>query len=123
MRKLLVSVAIATATLAAVPAAAQYQNSGWGRQDDRSWNRQGFNNLLRQIEQVDNRIDRSARRGFISQREAYGLKRSATNLRGDLRRSARNGLTRREFADLQVRVDRLEQRVRIERRDGDGRRG
>ena len=123
MRKLLVSVAIATATLAAVPAAAQYQNSGWSRHDDRNWNRQGVNNLLRQIEQVDNRIDRSARRGFLSQREAFGLKRSVNNIRGDLHRSARNGLTRREFANLQVRVDRLEQRVRIERHDRDGRRG
>ena len=36
MRKLLVSVAIATATLAAVPAAAQNRDSGWSQRDSHS---------------------------------------------------------------------------------------
>ena len=126
MRKLIVSVALATAALAAVPAAAQYQ--GQVRHQGNGWhqngaNRPAMNNLLRQLEQVDNRIDRSVRRGFISQREAHGLRRNASNVRGDLYRSARNGISRREFAELQQRVNRLEQRVRFERRDFDGRRG
>ena len=131
MRKLLVSVAIATATLAAVPAAAQYRDSGWSQRDNRDndgWHQRGpsrpaVNNLLRRLDQVETRIHRSARRGIISQREAFGLNRNANQIRGQLQYSSRNGLSGREFADLQVRVNRLEQRLRVERQDWDGRRG
>ena len=139
MRKLLVSVAIATATLAAVPAAAQYRDSGWSQRnndgwsqrdnrDNDGWNQRGparpaVNNLLRRLDQVENRIHRSARRGVISQREAFSLNRNANQIRGQLQYSSRNGLSGREFADLQVRVNRLEQRLRVERQDWDGRRG
>ena len=35
----------------------------------------------------------------------------------------RNGLSGREFASLQTQVNRLEQQLRYERRDRDGRRG
>ena len=128
MRKLLVSVAIATATLAAVPAAAQYRDSGWNQRDNDGWHQRGpsrpaVNNLLRRLDQVETRIHRSARRGVISQREAFSLNRNANQIRGQLQYSSRNGLSGREFADLQVRVNRLEQRLRVERQDGDGRRG
>ncbi len=131
MRKLLLSVALATATLAAVPAAAQHG------QNDRHWNqndrRDGYNHrgpsrqavsqLVRQLAQVDNRIDRSARRGVISRREAIALNRQTNQIRNQLQRSGRNGLSGREFGALQVQVNRLEQRLRSERRDNDGRRG
>ena len=128
MRKLLVSVAIATATLAAVPAAAQYRDSGWNQRDNGGWHQRGparpaVNNLLRRLDQVETRIHRSARRGVISQREAFSLNRNANQIRGQLQYSSRNGLSGREFADLQVRVNRLEQRLRFERQDWDGRRG
>ena len=128
MRKLLVSVAIATATLAAVPAAAQYRDSGWNQRDNDGWHQRGpsrpaVSNLLRRLDQVETRIHRSARRGIISQREAFGLNRNANQIRGQLQYSSRNGLSGREFADLQVRVNRLEQRLRVERQDYDGRRG
>ena len=128
MRKLLVSVAIATATLAAVPAAAQYRDSGWNQRDNDGWRQRGpsrpaVNNLLRQLDQVETRIQRSSRRGIISQREAYSLRRNANQIRGQLHQSSRNGLSGREFADLRVRVNRLEQRLRVERNDRDGRRG
>jgi hypothetical protein len=136
MRKLLVSVAIATATLAAVPAAAQNRDSGWSQRDNGGWNRHdndgwhqrgparpAVNNLLRRLDQVETRIHHSARRGDISRREAFSLNRNANQIRGQLQYSSRNGLSGREFADLQVRVNRLEQRLRFERQDGDGRRG
>jgi hypothetical protein len=121
MRKLLVSVALATATLAAVPAAAQYHpvsSARWHGPDQRA-----VVQLLRQLDQVDVRIDRSARRGIISQREANGLNRQADRIRTRLHRTGRNGLTGREFASLRVQVNQLEQRLRVERRDRDGRRG
>ncbi len=122
MRKLLVSVALATATLAAVPAAAQYRDHqpGW---DQRGPSRPAVNNLLRQLDNVDVRITRSMQRRIISQREAFGLRRESNQIRTQLRFASRNGLSGREFAALQVRVNRLEQRLRYERRDRDGRRG
>lgn len=122
MRKLLVSVAIATATLAAVPAAAQYRDHhpGWHQ---RGPGRPAVNNLLRQLDNVDFRISRSLNRRAISPREAFGLRRQSNQLRGQIHFASRNGINRREFAELQFRIDRLEQRLRLERRDFDRRRG
>ena len=123
MRKLLVSFAVATAAVTAVPAAAQYHHAGYDRQWQPGPSRQAVFNLMRQLDQVDARIDRSAQRGLISRREAAGLNRQAQRIRQQLHRSGRNGLTGREFASLRVEVNQLDQRLRFERRDRDGRRG
>ena len=129
MRKLLVSAFVATAAIAATaPAAAQYHNASWSQRDQNAWNHRGparpaVNNLLRQINEVSQRIDRSARNRIISQREATSLRREAYQIRQRLNYSGRNGLSGREFASLQTQVNRLEQRLRYERRDRDGRRG
>lgn len=140
MRKLFISAALAVTTLAAVPAAAQYQGGSrydqrddrrygdrYEQRDHRDWNRHGpsrqaIHNLLRELEQVERRIERSARNGAISRREALSLSREANRIRARLHRSGRDGISGREFAELRVAVNRLEQRVRIERRDRDGRR-
>ena len=134
MRKLLVSVAIATATLAAVPAAAQnHTGRHWGwdqRGPDRhhGWDRRGPDRhavvqLLQQLDRAEHRIQRSVRRGVISPREAFGLRREAGQVRNRLHWAGRNGLSGREFASLRFQVDRLEQHLRMERRERDGRRG
>lgn len=130
MRKFLISLAVGTATLAAVPAAAQYRDhdARWDQRDDRGWyqrgpNRRAVQQLLIRIDQVEQRIDRSARRGIISQREAFSLRREANRIRGRLAQASRNGLNGREFGQLHHRVNELEQRLRHERRDRDGRRG
>lgn len=129
MRKLLVSVAVATATLAAVPAAAQYRGDDrrWEHRDDRRWDdrrhdRRQIQQLLIRLDQVEQRIERSARRGIISGREAMSLRREANHIRNRLHRARRDGLSGREFGELNARVNRLEQRLRHERRDRDGRR-
>ena len=130
MRKLLISVAAATATLAAVPAAAQYRDydRGSNHRDDRGWDHRGpdrraVQQLLGQLAQLDQRIERSARRGIVSPREAFSLRREANQIRARLNRTGRDGLSGREFGSLQAQVNRLEQRLRVERRDRDGRRG
>jgi hypothetical protein len=126
MRKLLVSVALATATLAAMPAAAQSHSSAWGQRagwDHHGPDRRAVAQLHREIAQVQNRIERSARRGIISPREAAALRRQASQLRFRLNQSGRNGLSGREFASLRIQVNRLEQNLRFERRDRDRRRG
>lgn len=130
MRNFLISLAIGTATLAAVPAAAQYRGNDrqWEQRDERGWynrgpNRRAVQQLLSRINEVEQRIDRSARRGVISSREAISLRREANQIRNRLHRAGRDGLTGREFAQLNSRVNQLEQRLRYERRDRDGRRG
>ena len=118
MRKFLVSVALATATIAAaVPAAAQ-PRPGYG------WQRGGptramVNDLLRDLSRAENQIDRA--RG-ISRREAMGLRNEARQIRFSLNLALRNGINAREFANLRLRVNRLEARVRVERNDRDNRR-
>jgi hypothetical protein len=118
MRKLLVSVALATATIAAaVPAAAQ-PRPGYG------WQRGGptramVNDLIRDLSRAEQRIGQA--RG-ISRREAMGLRNEARQIRFSLNLAARNGINAREFGNLRVRVNRLEMRVRNERNDRDNRR-
>jgi Spy/CpxP family protein refolding chaperone len=126
MRKLLFSVAIATATLAtAVPAAAQHQGDRHGRP---GWNNNGpnrgqVNELLQDLRRAENQIGRAQQRRMISPREAVSLRREANQIRQRLNFALRGGLSGREFGELRVRVNRLEQRVRIERRDRDRRPG
>ena len=129
MRKLLFTVAIATATIAtAVPAAAQHRGDhDRGDRGRAEWNRGGpsrpaLNELLRALNRAEAGIQRSVQRGIISRREAVGLRREANQIRIQLNRASRNGISGREFAALRVQVNRLEQRLRQERRDRDGRR-
>ena len=126
MRKFLISVALVSTALTAAPALAQdYGRPGYG--DHRGdWNRggpdrQAVNNLLRQLDQVDFRIQRSVQRRAISPREAFSLRREANDIRARLAYRGRDGLDRRELFQLESRVNRLEQRVTVERRDNDRR--
>jgi hypothetical protein len=120
MRKLLISAALATATMtAAVPAAAIAQ-PGYGH----GWQRNGptraqVNDLLRDLNRAEQRIDRAP---GISRREAVSLHREANQIRFQLNRALRNGINTREFAVLRGQVNRLQLRVRIENRDRDNRR-
>lgn len=122
MRKLLVSIALATATLAAVPAAAQFhqgrpgwQNNGWEQLRPR------VEALQRDLDRVEQRIQFSLQRRAISPREAYSMRREANDVRVSINRRGRNGISEREFVNLRGRVDRLQARLRVERRDNDRR--
>jgi hypothetical protein len=119
MRKLLISAALATATVAAaVPTAAMAQ-PGYGWQNRRGVDRAQVNGLLRDLNRAEQRI--AYNRG-ISFREAAGLRREAQQVRLRLNLAMRNGINQREFFDLRTRVNRLEARVRMESRDFDNRR-
>jgi Spy/CpxP family protein refolding chaperone len=118
MRKLLISAALATATItAAVPAAAMAQPYGW--QNRHGVDRGQISNLIRDLNVAEARINRAVgqRRDGISFREATGLRREAQNIRLRLNLAMRNGINQREFFDLRTRVNRLEARVRLERND------
>ncbi|HYE28387.1 MAG TPA: hypothetical protein VEA61_09160 [Allosphingosinicella sp.] len=126
MRKMLISALMLSSVVAVAPAAA---NHG-GYQRDRGhveWNRGGpsrraINELIRDLNRVEARIERSAQRRIISPREAFSLRREANQIERRLQRASRDGISGREFASLRVQINRLEQRLRIERNDRDGRR-
>lgn len=124
MRKILVSALMLSSVVAVAPASAQYRGQ---QRHNVEWNRggpsrQAINELYRDLQRASSGIDRSVQRRAISQREAMGLHREANQIERELQRAGRNGITGREFAMLRTQVNRLEQRLRIERRDRDGRR-
>lgn len=113
--KTLIAAVAGFAALTAVAAPAAAQPYGQGRHD--GWN------INQRQEQLDRRIDRGLRTGDLSRREASRLR---DHFRDIARLEARyrvNGLTMRERADLDRRFDRLQAQIRVERRDGDNRRG
>jgi hypothetical protein len=127
MRKLLISAALATVTVAAaVPTAAMAQQ-GYGQRgygQGYGWQRGGPTraqviDLLRDLNRVEMRIDRAP---GISRREAMSLRREAAQIRFQLNRAQRNGISGREFGFLRSQVNRLQMRVRFENRDRDNRR-
>jgi hypothetical protein len=126
MRKFLIPTLLLSTVLAVAPAAASH--GGYHR--DRAsveWNRggpsrQAINAMVRDLNRVETRIERSAQRRIISPREAFSLRREANSIERQLQRASRNGISGREFASLRVQVNRIEQRLRIERNDRDGRR-
>lgn len=113
MRNIILAAAIAATGLTAIPAAAQ----PWRPQP--AAHRQIRNDL----ERLDRQIDRAAQRRLVSPREAIGLRRDAAQLQRTYDRFARNGLDRREIAQLERQIDRLQAQLRLERRDRDSRRG
>ncbi len=75
-----------------------------------------------QLNQLEQRINRSDNRDRISEREAYGLRREVRAIAGQFRSFNRNGLDNREFRTLQIRIDRVKVRLQVERHDRDDRR-
>ena len=148
MRKFLLSLAIVSTALAAAPAMAQgygqrapeQRDGRYGDQDrdgrygdqDRDGRygdqnrfgggRQAVFQLTRDLDRIDMRIERSLQRGNLSRREAFGLRREAQQIRFQLRRAQQGGIRGREFGQLRFQVAQLEQRLRSERSDRDGRR-
>lgn len=112
MRKLIISFALAAATIGtASPAMAQ--RGGFAPAQD----------IRRDIDRLENRIDRAAQRGAISRREAVGLRREANQLQRTFWSYQRNGLDRREIGQLRAGINRIEYRLREERRDNNNRPG
>jgi hypothetical protein len=130
MRKFLVAAAVATTALtAAAPAAAQYYPAP-ARQP---YYGQGYNygqnkwQLIRtydaRVARVQRAIERNDSRDRISEREARSLRAEARWLRDRVRRLSSSGINHRERRELDVRIGRLEQRLRVDIRDDNGRPG
>jgi hypothetical protein len=113
MRKMMFAAAMASVALPMAPAPAQI----WRLQP--SVHRQ----IQADINQLENQIQRARQRRAISPREAVSLRRDAIDVRRLYGRYSRNGLNRVEVAELERQINRLHQRLRLERRDWDGRPG
>ena len=108
MRKFLISTVLLSTVMVAAPASAQV-NRGYGHQGQ---------NIERQLDQLEQRIDNMRDRRLISRNEAIRLSRQAEQIDRLHDRYRRNGLTQREHWDLQNRIQNLRQQVRYERREG-----
>ena len=127
MRKFLISALVLSTVVGVAPAAANHGGYHAPRGNTATWNRggpsrQAINELLRDLRRAESGIQRSVQRRVISQREANGLAREANQIERRLSLASRNGISGREFGALRVQVNRLQQRLRIERQDRDGRR-
>lgn len=128
--------AVTTVTAIAAPAAAQpYGRPDAGRYEQNRYEQDRYapphhggpesryRDFDRRQEMANRNIDRGLRNGVISRREAAHLRDVARGLVNLEVRYSRNGLSRAEYADLTNRYERLEQQIRIERRDRDRRPG
>lgn len=133
MRKLIISVALASTAAMAAPAAAQYQNpygggyqsnghenQGYGGRGDNRYGYQQGQQIQQRIYQLRERIQRVIRRGTVSRGDAFRLQRELDQIERRYDQFARNGLDQREQYDLQERIQRLQEQVRDGRRDARG---
>jgi hypothetical protein len=108
---------------AAVPASAQdhHQSNTY----ERNWHPTPAANAMirRDINDLRQAVNRSERRGRLSQREWSRLRNEVRNIQSLYARYSRNGLTRNGVATLEMRINRARMMLRMERRDYDGRRG
>ena len=83
------------------------------------WTPERTNAIRNQIWQLDRAIDRAERNRRISRQEARSLNRDVRALRNQYQVYSRNGLNFQEVRYLQDRVNRVRNRLRMERLDWD----
>jgi hypothetical protein len=128
MKKLIATLALGASVLAAAaPASAQSYRAD--RYDDRydrggRWNDTGFHptQLRPRLDRISWQISQGMQRGRLTPGEAARLRaehRHIWQVATNYYRS--NGVNQRELRDIDYRIDRLQQRLRFERRDDDRR--
>ena len=118
MRNHLVSLAIAASLVGiSAPAAAQYSQPNHRGQVGHNNNFGQVRSLQVRIDAVQRQIVRLDQRRVLSNREARDLRNEALQIEQRLNRASRSGLSRQERANIDQRIDRLEQRVRREAND------
>lgn len=119
MRKLVISLALASTAALAAPAAAQYHDPyrGGGYGQDHYGYQQG-QQIQHRIYRLRERIQRLSQRGRVSRNEAYRLQLELDRIERRYAQYARNGLSQREVYELQQRLQNLQQQIREDRRDG-----
>jgi hypothetical protein len=107
MKTILIALAATTAFVGAAPAAAQY----------------GGGNVPIRSDQLQVQLQAGLRSGAITRAEAAPLREQLMQLTRLERLYARDGISGRERADLQHRINSLRQGIRMAARDGEGRFG
>ncbi len=129
MRKTVLAAVLSTMIAAGVatPAMAQHRDRdrypGGNRAEAAYLTPARSAEIRRDIWQLDNRIQRAMSNRTISPREARSLRNDARDLQRLYTRYADRGLSMNEYRTLENRVSVITQRLRIDRRDRDGRRG
>ena len=118
MRKFLIPAALLSAAGLSAPASAQYGYNDRGYGYDFRYDRDAERRIERDLNRVHDRIDRAAERGELSRREAFRLQRQFDGIARRYSRYRYNGLSGREFFDIERRIRALEARLEYERRDG-----
>ncbi len=124
IRKALLSALAASAVMTATPALAQnagfsisFGSPGYGQDRGYGYGYGYGEDLRARAARLEQRIDRLAYNGRISRREARHLAWQLDQYRSLEWRYARDGLSRREYADLSYRLDHIQAQVRQDRRD------
>ena len=112
-----IALAATSAIAAAAPASAQ--SGGYRRQ--RLWTANG--NVEVRADQLQMRLQAGVRSGAITRAEAMPLREQLRQLTRLETLYARDGISGRERADLQHRINSLRQGIRMAERGGDGRYG
>lgn len=129
MKKILIPAIALAAAAVAVPASAQVRANvyvgtpayGHNGYDQRNGYNRDWRPIQQRIANIDRRIDQGARNGRLTRREAQSLRSELSYVARLQRRYQSGGLSWRERQDIDVRLDRVEQRLRYERRDDDRR--
>ena len=123
MRKVLIGVAaVASALAVASPASAQYYPApqgpvnGYGYGHNNNYG--SVRNLQVRIDRLQQRIARLDSRDRVSEREARRLREESRDIEKRLAKAARNGLNPQEYASVNYRIQRLEQRIYRDANDG-----
>jgi hypothetical protein len=107
MKKLMISLALASSALiAATPAAAQGHSRG---------------SIYGQLDRIELRIDRAAQRGALTRPEVRQLRYQVTDIKRVAYRYGRDGVQPWEHRDLERRIDRLQNHLQNQRFDDDRR--
>ena len=124
MKKFAIALIAVSTLAAAAPAMAQHPNRPGYHPGAAQGQFVRGDDLRARYDRLADRITQGQRRGGLSYREADRLTQQLRALRQLDRqyRASGRGLTRSEYNDLSNRADRIQRQIRLERRDGDGRR-
>ena len=120
MRKFVIAAALAASALTvAAPAAAQWyppQPQGYGYGYNGNWGQ--VRRLQARVDILQRQIARLDSRDVLSEREAERLRHDSREIEQRLRFAARNGLNGNEAYAIERRIQRLENRIQRDARDG-----
>lgn len=126
MRKTIIALALSTMIAGVAAPAMAHDNDRYpgGNRAEASYLTPARNaEIRRDINQLDNRIQRAQANRAISPREAQGLRRDAREIKQTYNRYANRGLSVSEYRTLERRIATVNARLQIDKRDRDGRRG